>query len=304
MEDEHCDQRVLFDQTVSRKLVHKRQISEVFLTYADLVGPTSFVIGALWPAWHAYYEMLVNRCDSLLTTETVRQATILTAHQFFDIPLGCHFLMNGISIHMVGSYQAKPMEPVEIVLHVEVDNIQRRGGQVFGLRSTIKFFTHGSFFAVGTGDLQLVSAKCYARLRGNIATTPASQKNVPTASAAKTSLIKTIPLSVDNEGKSAKLCWELLVLSAHPLFFDHPVDHVPGMLIMESIRQAARQYTNSPNADLTLFEAQFHSFLEFEQPIHIFLNQIEEHSSTVTSLIFSVHQNCKNAISVKTLLEH
>jgi hypothetical protein len=60
----------------------------------------------------------------------------------------------------------------------------------------------------------------------------------------------------------------LRVDTAHPVFFDHPLDHVPGMLLLEAARQAALLQTGgerAPNA----YDAVFHRYAELDEPLWI-----------------------------------
>jgi hypothetical protein len=47
-----------------------------------------------------------------------------------------------------------------------------------------------------------------------------------------------------------------------PIYFDHPLDHVPGNLLMDAIRQAARLHIRRPDLDFAVFEASFSRVVE------------------------------------------
>jgi hypothetical protein len=63
--------------------------------------------------------------------------------------------------------------------------------------------------------------------------------------------------------------WELRVDTAHPTYFDHPVDHVPGMVLLEAARQAAHLTTGWPTALLTGLGSRFVRYAELDSPCWI-----------------------------------
>jgi 2-oxo-3-(phosphooxy)propyl 3-oxoalkanoate synthase len=70
--------------------------------------------------------------------------------------------------------------------------------------------------------------------------------------------------------------WQLRVDTTHPSLFDHPVDHVPGMLLMEAARQAALSVTY-PSSGLPLAMAcGFQRFVELDEPCWITVDQVTD----------------------------
>ncbi|MGW3647934.1 AfsA-related hotdog domain-containing protein [Streptomyces sp. NPDC000878] len=63
--------------------------------------------------------------------------------------------------------------------------------------------------------------------------------------------------------------WELRVDTGHPILFDHLVDHVPGMLLIEAARQAARAATGRPDALLLGLDGSFARYAELDAPCWI-----------------------------------
>nr|WP_248002016.1 AfsA-related hotdog domain-containing protein [Streptomyces sp. RPA4-2] len=57
--------------------------------------------------------------------------------------------------------------------------------------------------------------------------------------------------------------------TAHPTFFDHPVDHIPGMVLLEAARQAALVSTGMPDALLLGLKSNFARYAEFDAPCWI-----------------------------------
>jgi hypothetical protein len=66
--------------------------------------------------------------------------------------------------------------------------------------------------------------------------------------------------------------YAVIVDQTHPAFFDHPVDHVPGALVIEIYRQAAiatatNGATEAKSAVVTRCDVQLLDFAEFEAPV-------------------------------------
>ncbi|MER6490656.1 AfsA-related hotdog domain-containing protein [Streptomyces griseorubiginosus] len=61
----------------------------------------------------------------------------------------------------------------------------------------------------------------------------------------------------------------LRVDTAHPVFFGHPLDHVPGMLLLAAARQAARAHGGPDGPVPASFHAAFHQFTEVDGPVWI-----------------------------------
>jgi hypothetical protein len=79
------------------------------------------------------------------------------------------------------------------------------------------------------------------------------------------SALKPEPRSASGTGDR----WELRVDTAHPTFFDHPVDHIPGMVLLEAARQAALVSTGMPDALLVGLKSNFARYAEFDAPCWI-----------------------------------
>jgi hypothetical protein len=282
-----------FDHTVSRRLVHKKEISEVFLTDSCQGVGDTFVLGALWPRSHSFYQQDSASYDSLLIAETVRQATILVGHQFFDIPLDCRFVINDMFVQVIQKRGRNSGEPTPIVLHANARNIRRRGGRVTEWRMNVSFHAGETLIAHAGGGLQVYRPNGYARLRGNTPTMTFDNiySNSPLIEATSDSVLSS----------SKRLAtWSLSISAAHPVFFDHPIDHVPGMLIPEAARQAGRIYTGCIDGDFSQFAVEYTAFLELNQPVYITLDEADETLPNVVSLHFSVWQNEKKAVTLQT----
>jgi 2-oxo-3-(phosphooxy)propyl 3-oxoalkanoate synthase len=60
--------------------------------------------------------------------------------------------------------------------------------------------------------------------------------------------------------------WQLRVLTSSPWLFDHPVDHIPGMLLMEAARQCGNLSAYGSPTQLVRMDAEFERYLDLDAP--------------------------------------
>ncbi|MEU9385118.1 AfsA-related hotdog domain-containing protein, partial [Streptomyces sp. NPDC048279] len=63
--------------------------------------------------------------------------------------------------------------------------------------------------------------------------------------------------------------WWLRLDVEHPVLFDHPSDHVPGMALMAAFRQVALVTATDAARYVRSLAARFTSFGELDQPVSI-----------------------------------
>ncbi|MFE5398563.1 ScbA/BarX family gamma-butyrolactone biosynthesis protein [Streptomyces sp. NPDC056568] len=254
--------------TVPREYVHRAAVSEVFLTHWEADSPDRFSVTAQWPRAHALFVPVGGYQDPLLLVESVRQTGALLAHAQYEVPFGHQFLM----WHM--SFDARPEalvagpRPTEVVLRAECGDITRRGGKLAGMEYHVTVERDGAPLATATAAFSCTSPSVYRRLRGD-----------RTGGASVPLPVGIVPESVGRQGSRDVVLaaadphsphrWQLRVDTAHPVFFDHPVDHVPGMVLLEAARQAAHAATDLPDALPVGLESAFARYAELDAPCWI-----------------------------------
>jgi hypothetical protein len=241
------------DQLAPGRYVHRRQLREVFLTTARRESPDAFVMGGQWPREHAFYSTRRLRPDSALVAETVRQATILLAHTMYDVPLDAAFLMPSLvaRTHAVDDFWNED----ELVVRADVTRVARSHDGVTALRVAVTIESAGQLLGDGVGDARIVGAGPYARLRAGRDRRPGT------------------PLRRPSGARSPMLTWSddgtatVGVDDQDPVFFDHPLDHVPGMLLLEAVREGVRHLAGDPALDLDQVDLAFRRVAEFDPPL-------------------------------------
>ncbi|YCH17934.1 hypothetical protein M1E17_03185 [Arthrobacter sp. D1-29] len=291
-----------FSNTVPRELVHRRAISEVFMTDIHRVGEGRYLAAAQWPRLHPFFHSGAGAYDTALIAESLRQATILVAHAMEGVPLGQVFLMPDMAVQSLGGHAGDPGTPAEV--HVLLDaSVSRRNAHGPGaMRIKARFDVGGRAIATGTAGARLVDPESYARMRRRAgADGPSPQTKPLPAELVGHRFSHNVVLG--HEGPAGS--WPLHVDGSNPTFFDHPLDHVPGLLMVEAVRQALRVRMGAPCLDFQAFEAVFRKMVELTDDASVSLQRMtvggqdEGHASAAITVdgTVCVELDCRFAVS-------
>ncbi|GGS57923.1 MULTISPECIES: ScbA/BarX family gamma-butyrolactone biosynthesis protein [Streptomyces] len=266
-------QEPLLTTTVPREFVHRASVAEVFLTgwaaeKTDSGESDAFVVRAQWPRNHALFAPVGGYQDPLLMVESIRQIGSLLAHAEYAVPFGHQFLMRDMSFTAAASaFEVEPV-PTEVELHAVCRELVRRGRTIAGMRYEVCVRRGDLTVATGGASYSCTSPAAYRRLRGERPTR--TFRDVP-APADPAEVGRTDPdhVVLADRAVPGENRWELRVDTGHPCFFDHPVDHVPGMVLIEAARQAARAATGQPGALLVALDTEFTRYAELDAPCWI-----------------------------------
>ncbi|MDT9695050.1 ScbA/BarX family gamma-butyrolactone biosynthesis protein [Streptomyces sp. P17] len=254
--------------TVPRQLVHRAAVAETLLTGWHRIGTDQFRVAAQWPRAHPLHVSSDRRAyDPLLVTETVRQSGTLLAHTEYDVPLGQRFVLQELSVSTRAEHLAVGPVPAEPTVAIKIFGVRRRAGRVTAFRLTAAVIIENTQVASAYFAASWTSESVYRRLRGG--RTPATVSALPPPAGLAPALVgRTVPADVvlappDRPGR-----WQLRVDTAHPVFFDHPLDHVPGMLLLEAAGQAGRAVCGGQRAPVS-FHATFDRYAELDLPTWI-----------------------------------
>ncbi|WP_367322379.1 ScbA/BarX family gamma-butyrolactone biosynthesis protein [Streptomyces sp. HUAS ZL42] len=254
---------------VPRQYVHRAAVSEVLLTgWRAASQPDAFVVRAQWPRGHALFAQSGGYQDPMLLVESVRQIGSLLAHAEFEVPFGHQFLMRSIGFTATTDLFVATPAPTEVELHTVCHDIVRRGKSLAGMRYEVTATVDGVALATAEAAFNCTGPSVYKRLRGERPTCadrlpgrPIDPARVGRAGA------EHVVLSEDLRGSGDR--WELRVDCNHPIFFDHPVDHVPGMVLLEAARQAAHAATGMADGLVLDLESSFDRYAELDEPCYI-----------------------------------
>ncbi len=235
------------------ELTHKRAIEEVFFTELSMCegeDGLELIATAQLPRSHALYSELANGFhDLLLMIEIGRQGMEMYGHGILEVPDGTAFVMTTNETEATDLEATRRREePSTIVIRVPFAKERRSAkGRVRGYTLSATGAIDGAPAIAFSGEALLIPSALYERARG------ASVVDVPEDGSAPVAVTpsrvgRLAPRNVvvgDVVSSEHELQCAIVADTAHPSFFDHPLDHVPAMLMLEVARQAAVLYVGA-----------------------------------------------------------
>ncbi|MER6629557.1 ScbA/BarX family gamma-butyrolactone biosynthesis protein [Streptomyces sp. NPDC000987] len=260
--------------TVPGRLVHRAAVAETLITGRRRVGADRFALSVQWPHVHPVYVYVSpgrTAYEPLLVAETVRRCGALLAHAEYGVPLDGRFVLHGLRVavprpgHL--AVEAAPALPAAPVVGVTVTPRRHRGGRPDALTCAADVRLGGERVATVHLDVSWTRESVYRRLRGGRTAGAVPVAPLPPA-LPPAAVGRALPADVAlaPPGPAGRL--RLRVDTAHPVFFDHPLDHVPGMLLLEAAGQAARVCTAGRRSPVS-FHASFRRYAELDRPVRV-----------------------------------
>ncbi|MEV2274693.1 AfsA-related hotdog domain-containing protein [Nocardiopsis sp. NPDC049922] len=270
-----------FTSTLDRTLVHRRAVSEVFLTDLRPQADTDAVAAAQLPLNHAYFSDHTQRpalFDVLLVLEAGRQAAIAGTHARMGAREGTQMIVDRFAIATDPAALLCADRPGELVIDNHFSVVRTRRNRVRAGRVEQTFHVDGVRAGTHTMDVVLLTPGEYeavrrAQLDGRVPWTT-DQVNAPNptdpATVRRTDPRNVVigPLATGPDGVSAEIRprWD------NPSLFDHAYDHLPAAVITEAARQLvlAAPDADGPGAParhVTGVRADFTGFAELTSPV-------------------------------------
>ncbi|MFC7490487.1 MULTISPECIES: ScbA/BarX family gamma-butyrolactone biosynthesis protein [unclassified Knoellia] len=261
-----------YTTTLDRQLVHRWSVAEVFVTDLHHDGPAAVTAAAQWPRHHPYFDAGDDRYCLLVAAETFRQVVLAALHATGLAESADQFVMKRMGFEWVGEAPAVGDRPLDLQVSLCMTPAGRAGRH--DLRVTIADGERD--LLRGTGVVIVLAPPVYAHLRQG-RTEPGVRVD-SLASIPCEAISRTRPQDVVLVGPPSGP-WDLRVDTTHPTLFDHPCDHVPGMLLFEAARQAAILTTGT--RAVVSMAADFGAFMEVDAPTRV-CAETEEGSLVVT----------------------
>ncbi len=233
-----------FDRTIDRNLVHRAALAEVLLTDVVRLDADRFNLGVQWPRAHTFYGTDAGgRHDPMLIAECIRQSGLLLSHIGFDVPHGTQFVFRDLDFHIEGEEaMLVGAVPTNLDVLVTCTELRHRDEGLGGMRVNLELYRDGDLAAAGSGAVACVSPADYPALRwrgGSSRTHLQAAEPPPSAAPARVARSSEDDVVLGATGEEDPGWWSVRVLTDHAVLFDHPLDHIPGMLELEAFRQAA-----------------------------------------------------------------
>jgi hypothetical protein len=269
-------------------------------TYED------FAAAALLPSSHPHYGSLTGpaagRPDPMLLLECCRQAETYAAHAFFGVGQGAGFILRGLSVRTfpdsgggqdpadfdapAGAATAASGTGVgavpagRLVMAFRVQEPGPRRGAVSSLDYTFDVWAGPERIARIVLRVGYAAPRMYAALRARRrgGPPPTSQTaelpvaGAPVEPSLAGRLRATDCVLLDLAAGPSEVTAALRVPVENPSYFDHPHDHVPGMVLVEAARQLAAAAAGAWDAEpgrparMTAVEAEFSQYAELDAP--------------------------------------
>ncbi|GAB2691075.1 ScbA/BarX family gamma-butyrolactone biosynthesis protein [Nocardia thraciensis] len=264
-------------RTISRLLAHRCAVSEVFVTSLHAVSPDEFVAGAQLPRMHAYYgdhaEPLAAHYDPLLVMEVARQAAIALTHEYFGVPTDMAFIVRTFNGAAADSDAwSIGRAPADLILTVYITRRHRRAGMVCGLDMVLEIDCGGAPMMTVDGSFTWIPPRQWDRLRaefreslglGPFHGAPVHTERAVPAAVARENRRNVVIAPIRRRGAVAAAA--LAADTAHPFLFDHPLDHIPGSLLIEAARQTASAMLMPRPPRLRRIASAFDRFVELDR---------------------------------------
>ncbi|MEU5050630.1 ScbA/BarX family gamma-butyrolactone biosynthesis protein [Streptomyces sp. NPDC021096] len=252
--------------TVPREFVHRAAVAEVFLTGCTGVDETHFTLTAQWPRAHAFFTSDGGtRHDPLLAAETIRQTGLFLAHTELNVPMGHHFLLQEMQFTAHEDRLAIGNAPTDLTIAATCVILDRRERR-FAFRMDITVMREGRTVATGGGRFTCLPPGLYHRIRGRRGSTADPLPMMLPARAEPCEVGRDAPLDVVLSPTARSDRWVLNPNLRHATLFDHPCDHIPGMVLVEAARQAAYGTLRPRRTRPSRVAVTFHRYAELDSP--------------------------------------
>ncbi|MFE0132911.1 ScbA/BarX family gamma-butyrolactone biosynthesis protein [Streptomyces sp. NPDC059037] len=243
---------------VPKEFLHLHRAESALVTGWTRLGSDQYMVTAKWPATPGDAPY-----DPLSLTQTIRQACLLIAHAERDVPLAHQTLMERLDFSLSPDFRAARDEAEHFVLDVTCHGTGPRS-------MSVDFTIHHDGHAIGSATLTFswIAPAVYRRLRGDHLTV--DWELVPRTTAAPadvTGCEVTSRVALSPAPRPGS--WLLRTDTSDSTLYDHPVDHVPGLALIEAAYQAAHALTGQGTPLAPRVTSTFDRYIEFDAPCWI-----------------------------------
>lgn len=277
--------------TVPKEFVHRAAVAEVMLTDWKREDDDHFKVTAQWPRGHSFFSPIGAHHDPLLAAETIRQVGSLLAHAEFGVPFGHQFLMWDLEYAVEPDQVLIGGTPAALDIDVTCTEVKRRGNALTGLRYEAVIHRDGKPAVRGGGAFTCTTPAVYRRLRGDRCTAEGRPRLPLMAPASPQRVGRMSPIDVVLSPVGETNRWQLRADTRHHVLFDHPVDHVPGMVLLEAARQAAAAALDTSTMLPIGIMSEFHRYAELDSPCMIQAQHLPGTAGVEKSVLVTAHQD-------------
>ena len=248
---------------VPKEYVHLTRDATVLVTGWRCLEDGEFSLTAQWPSPDDGL-----RYDSRVLTQTIRQSGLAIAHAAYGVPLSHQTLLHHFDFTVVPGFRVPSGRPSALGVEVSVSESKRSRRAVSSLGVDIRIFQDNTMVARADSEFGWISPAVYRRLRGENLTAGWNEWPLPAPVDPRT-VGRTSGTDVVLAPGERPNQWQLRNDTAHFLLYDHPVDHVPGLVLLEAAHQAAQAVLHPLPFEPTDVASTFERYVEFDRPCWI-----------------------------------
>lgn len=260
--------------SVPHRLVHKRASAEVLVSAVN-ADDGGWVLEARLPGRHRFHTDVIGRQsryhDPLFVLEAFRQGCVAASHVFYGVPLDFRYVLRyyGFRVRDL-DVLAMDSGPAEFEFSTVIRREFRARGatSVTGLEVAATARRGGSAAMELSGGFGWMTEEQWRSTRSGSQRRPGPQP--PTAEPRMVGRTHAEHVVIgEPRRRDRSMDAGLVVDIDNPTFFDHPLDHLPGGLILEACRQLAMVSMGPDSSSVvgpTTLRCDFHSFAELSPP--------------------------------------
>ncbi|MFJ2239670.1 AfsA-related hotdog domain-containing protein [Streptomyces sp. NPDC087859] len=240
---QHAVLGALDTTAVARRLVHSEH------PHSAPAGEQRFVLRDDMPLGHPLFNDTPGLHDPLVFVELVRRAGLHVGHRHFGVPVERPALFYRFALRLSDpAVWQDSAEGARLALEMRAEPTRTVAGVPRSLRLGGTLRLEGAEACTGSAELVFVTPtvarnhRATSRL-GALVRTPAADGPRPGTRPAAPSLVgRCTPDNVvvsEPVRQASTLTTTVLVDPSHPVFFTEATDSVPGLLLVEALRQSA-----------------------------------------------------------------
>lgn len=285
-----------------KECVGKRDLSEVFVVDCLHLCGSEQIVTVEWPRAHDFYTSTPQAHSPMLFTESVRQALAVSCQTAHDIPRDYSLGWEHLTLDVVADALRTTGSATTVQLQVIHSAIKRRRMGSVQLVAHVQGTVDGVYAGSAEVHYSAHPSSIYNRLRGPYAdravflraappTTPVAPERVGRTNARDVVLSPT--------GEAGK--WQMRVDTSHTVLYDHPHDHIPGMVLLEAVSQAAQASLKAP-ATPVAFDTTFDGYVEFDAPCWLSTTPLSPDLQGRPRVLIDAHQRERRVFSATVVL--
>ncbi|MEU9701235.1 ScbA/BarX family gamma-butyrolactone biosynthesis protein [Streptomyces sp. NPDC047981] len=243
-----------------KEYVHLHKEESVVVTGWTRRDDALYSLTAQWPT-----PTVEGSYDPRILAQTIRQSGLVIVHAEYGIPLTHQTLLYDFNYTVHPDFRVSPTEPPALDVEVRVTETRRSGRVISALRMDIHLLKDGVTVARADTEFGWASPAAYRRLRGENFTVDWGNWPVPPPVEPHT-VGRTDPADVFLAAGDRPGRWQLRNDVDNTLLFDHPVDHVPGLVLIEAAYQAAYAAAAPARFEPTDLASGYERYVEFDEP--------------------------------------